>query len=39
MTLHCLRCGDPGSGYEGCSICAAEGVFVNLAPPLAELDG
>ena len=37
MTLHCPRCGGPGSGYEGCSICPEEGVFVNLAPPLADL--
>ena len=39
MKLYCLRCGKPGSGYEGCSACAAEGVFVNLAPPLADLQG
>ncbi len=39
MTLHCPRCGGPGSGYEGCSVCAEEGVFVNLAPPPADLTG
>ncbi len=39
MTLHCPRCGGPGSGYEGCSVCAEEGVFVNLAPPPANLAG
>lgn len=39
MTLYCLRCGRAGAGYEGCSVCAEEGVFVNLAPPLADLAG
>lgn len=39
MTLYCLRCGKPGAGYEGCSVCAEEGVYVNLAPPLADLTG
>ena len=39
MTLHCPRCGGPGSGYEGCTVCAREGVHVNLAPPLADLRG
>ncbi len=37
MTLDCPRCGGPGSGYEGCAVCAQEGVYVNLAPPLADL--
>lgn len=37
--LSCLRCRRPGAGYEGCSTCAAEGVYVNLAPPLADLTG
>ena len=39
MTLHCPRCGGSSSGYEGCSACAREGVYVNLAPPLADLQG
>lgn len=39
MKLYCLRCGRAGAGYEGCSVCAEEGVFVNLAPPLADLAG
>ena len=38
-TLHCQRCGEWGSGYEGCPACASEGVFVNLMPPLADLAG
>ena len=37
MTLACLRCGETGSGYEGCSACRQEGVFVNLAPHPADL--
>ena len=39
MKLLCPRCGKSGSGYEGCSICTEEGVFVNLAPPLTDLEG
>ncbi len=39
MTLSCPRCGTPGSGYEGCSKCAREGVFVNPMPALADLAG
>jgi threonine synthase len=37
--LHCPRCGRPGSGYRGCQVCRAEGVFVNLALPLTDLAG
>ena len=37
MTLACLRCGETGSGYEGCPACRQEGVFVNLAPRPADL--
>ncbi len=39
MTLYCSRCGAAGSGYEGCGACLAEGVYVNLAPPSADLGG
>ena len=39
MTLHCPRCGQAGSGYEGCQVCRDEGVHVNLAPPPADLRG
>ncbi|MCE2528155.1 MAG: pyridoxal-phosphate dependent enzyme [Actinomycetia bacterium] len=37
--LSCLRCRKPGTGYEGCSVCAAQGVYVNLAPPPTDLTG
>ena len=39
MMLSCLKCRRPGAGYEGCSACATQGVYVNLAPPLADLTG
>ena len=39
MTLLCPRCGEAGAGYEGCGACREEGVFVNLAPPSADLRG
>lgn len=37
MSLYCPRCGEDGTGFEGCASCAAQGVYVNLAPPLADL--
>jgi threonine synthase len=37
--LTCPRCGQRGSGFAGCPRCRAEGVPVNLVPPLAELRG
>ncbi|HEY8523532.1 MAG TPA: pyridoxal-phosphate dependent enzyme [Acidimicrobiales bacterium] len=38
-TLTCPRCGRPGTGFAGCPRCRAEGVAVNLVPPLADLRG
>ncbi|MFH8985400.1 threonine synthase [Streptomyces varsoviensis] len=37
--LHCLRCGVLVTGFTGCPECAAEGLGVNAAPPLADLSG
>lgn len=37
--LSCPRCGAAAAGYTGCGQCRAEGVPVNLTPPLADLTG
>jgi ornithine cyclodeaminase len=37
--LTCPRCGRAGSGFGGCATCRADGLAVNLAPPLADLSG
>ncbi|MGW7578074.1 pyridoxal-phosphate dependent enzyme [Streptomyces sp. NPDC054765] len=37
--LHCLRCARPSEGFDGCPVCAAEGIGVNTMPPLANLAG
>ncbi|NED96384.1 pyridoxal-phosphate dependent enzyme [Phytoactinopolyspora alkaliphila] len=37
FVLRCPRCGRDGTGTSGCPHCRAEGVAVNLEPPLADL--
>ncbi|UQA97207.1 threonine synthase [Streptomyces halobius] len=37
--LHCPRCGRAAEGFDGCRVCAGEGIGVNTPPPLADLAG
>jgi threonine synthase len=38
-SLTCPRCDFVGEGFAGCPKCRADGVPVNLVPPLADLSG
>lgn len=37
--LSCPRCSTPSGGFGGCPRCRADGVPVNLVPPLGDLRG